>query len=67
MRISTLSIQQQSIRTMLEQQSALVKTQQQISSGERLTKPSDDPVAAQRMLELDAALQRTEQYQTNAN
>jgi flagellar hook-associated protein 3 FlgL len=35
---------------MLDQQSALLKTQQQVSTGRRITVPSDDPVAAARAL-----------------
>ncbi|MCX4187361.1 flagellar hook-associated protein FlgL [Methylophaga sp. OBS4] len=67
MRISTNQIQQQSVNAMLRQQSELVKTQLQISTGERLQSPSDDPVAAVRILGLERDLNLTEQYMSNAD
>lgn len=67
MRISTNYIQQQSVEAMLRQQTELAKTQQQVSTGERLLTPSDDPVAAVRILGIERDLNLTEQYQGNAD
>lgn len=67
MRISTNYIQQQSVDAMLRQQTELAKTQQQVSTGERILSPSDDPVAAVRVLGIERDLNLTEQYQSNAD
>ncbi|MBB5320348.1 flagellar hook-associated protein FlgL [Marinobacter oulmenensis] len=45
----------------------LLETQQQISTGKKVNKPSDDPVAAARILKLDQELRRVETYERNAN
>jgi len=47
--------------------SNLVDTQQQISTGKKVNKPSDDPVAAARILKLDQELKRVDTYERNAN
>lgn len=44
----------------------LQQTQEQISTGKRVNRPSDDPVAAARILKLDQEVARIEQYQRNA-
>jgi flagellar hook-associated protein 3 FlgL len=67
MRISTNFIQQQSVDAMLRQQTELAKTQQQVSTGERIQTPSDDPVAAVRILGIERDLNLTQQYQGNAD
>ncbi|HSH71447.1 MAG TPA: flagellar hook-associated protein FlgL [Methylophilaceae bacterium] len=52
MRISTNTIYQAGINKIGALQSEQAKLQQQISTGKRITSPSDDPVAAARVLEL---------------
>jgi flagellar hook-associated protein 3 FlgL len=66
MRISTTYIQQQSIDAMLRQQTELAKTQEQVSTGQRILSPSDDPIAAVRVLGIERDLNLIEQYQSNA-
>ncbi len=66
MRISTAGMQQQAINAILDQQSELARTQLQIASGRRISKPSDDPIGSQRILELDAVLERLGQFRINA-
>jgi len=66
MRISTNYIQQQSVDAMLAQQKELAKTQLQVSTGERLQSPSDDPVAAVKILGLERDISVNEQYIANA-
>lgn len=66
MRISTTYIQQQSVDAMLRQQTELAKTQQQVSTGQRILSPSDDPIAAVRVLGIERDLNLIEQYQSNA-
>ncbi len=65
MRVSTNYSHQVSVNGMLDQQSKLTKTQAQLSSGKQLSSPSDDPVAASRILELKQSVGLTEQYQDN--
>lgn len=65
MRISTSMFYRQGTTAIQESQSNLVRTQLQLSSGERVLTSADDPVAASRLLELDAVAARTEQYQRN--
>jgi len=45
----------------------LIDTQEKVSSGKRVNKPSDDPVAAARIAHLDASLSRLDQYKSNSD
>jgi len=65
MRISTTQIYRQGIEAFTQQQSKLAKLQQQISTGVRITKPSDDPAASARILDLQESVSVREQYQSN--
>ncbi|MET0282582.1 MAG: flagellar hook-associated protein FlgL [Steroidobacteraceae bacterium] len=65
-RISTASIHSYGIAEMMRQQVALSKTQAQISSGQRVQTPADDPVAATRILGLERAQSQLDQYGRNA-
>lgn len=67
MRISTRQIYTQGIEAFQQQQQKLAKLQQQISSGVRLNKPSDDPASASRVLELEQDVSVNLQYQANIN
>jgi flagellar hook-associated protein 3 FlgL len=67
MRISTSLMFQQGVNAMLDQQTALAKTQQQLATGQRILKPSDDPSASTRVLELDQLIDTTQQYQRNSD
>ena len=66
MRLSTSQIFQQSVSAMLSKQAELAKTQQQLSTGEKILSPSDDPDAATRILDLNQIIDTTSQYQRNA-
>ena len=65
MRISTAQIYQQGVEAFGNQQVKLAKLQQQISTGIRLTRPSDDPAASSRVLELEQSVSLQQQYQVN--
>lgn len=65
MRVSSIQIFQQGIEAFGKQQSKLSVLQQQISSGVKLTKPSDDPAASSRVLELEQTVSLLEQYNVN--
>jgi len=67
MRIGTYQLQQQALNAMLDQQSRLAKTQQQVSTGQRLVTPSDDPAAASQALDLERMRETLKQYQKNAD
>jgi flagellar hook-associated protein 3 FlgL len=45
----------------------LAKIQEQISTGERLPVPSDDPASTARIMAIDEYLESTQQYQKNAD
>ncbi len=66
MRISTSWIFQQGVNAMLEQQTALAKTQQQLATGKRILTPGDDPSASSRVLELGQLIDTSKQYQRNS-
>lgn len=65
MRISSVQIFSQGLRAFNTQQEKISILQQQISTGNRLTKPSDDPAAAARTLELEQTVSVNEQYNIN--
>ncbi|MCG6966511.1 MAG: flagellar hook-associated protein FlgL [Chromatiaceae bacterium] len=67
MRISTSQMFQQSVDAMLARQRELSQTELQVASGKRILRPSDDPSAAVRVLDLKEAQQRLSQYQRNAD
>lgn len=62
MRISTVTMFEQSTQSMNRQQSDLMRVSQQIASGRRVVNPSDDPQAASRAIGVDQAKAVTEQY-----
>jgi len=66
LRLSTQSLYQQGLGSLLARQAEMARTQQQLSSGVKLTQAKDDPVGmatAQRLDHLKAALT---QYDSNA-
>lgn len=65
MRISTNTLFDRGVARMGEQQTALAKTQQQVSTGKRLIAPSDDPVASARALEVTNAQEINAKYAIN--
>lgn len=65
MRISTSQIYRQGIEAFHQQQSKLSVLQQQISTGTRINKPSDDPVASSKLLELEQTVSLNMQFQVN--
>jgi flagellar hook-associated protein 3 FlgL len=65
MRISTNTIFEKGTARMGELQTGLAKTQQQVSTGRKLTSPSDDPVASARAMEVTNAQEINEKYATN--
>ncbi len=66
-RISSQQVFSSGINRLQELNANLNNTQQQISTGKRVNKPSDDPVAAARILKLDQELSRVKTYERNVN
>jgi len=67
MRVSTAYFTQRGLTSILEQQARLADIQEQVSSGKRLLRPSDDPTGAAQILRLEQSLSVTNQYQRNAD
>ena len=67
MRVSSAQIFQQSVEAMLERQRELSETELQVASGKRILRPSDDPSGSVRILDLNEAQKRLDQYQRNAD
>ncbi|MGB0466189.1 MAG: flagellar hook-associated protein FlgL [Pontibacterium sp.] len=65
MRISTRQSFLSSVDNMQNSQSKLADLQNQISTGKKLNKPSDDPVAAAQVVKLNRELAQIEKYQDN--
>lgn len=66
--MNRISLQQaftQGLRGILNVQSQLFKTQDQVSSGKRVLTPADDPVAASRILQLEQSSSEITQYKKN--
>lgn len=65
MRVSTDQTQQAAVNAMLEQQAKLSNVQQQVATGSKITKPSDNPVDAAKVVNLRDILSKTDQYKSN--
>ncbi len=65
MRISTSLIYRRGVQPINDHLSKLVKVQEQISSGRKILKPSDDPTNSARLMELHKQVQLNEQYGRN--
>jgi flagellar hook-associated protein 3 FlgL len=65
MRISTSMMYQQSLSTMLNQQSELAKTQSEVNTGLRISVPSDDPAGSAQVVALSHILAGNDQYTAN--
>lgn len=62
MRISTITMFEQSLNSMASQQASFLKISQQIASGSRVVNPSDDPQAASRAVGVAQAAAVNQQY-----
>jgi len=66
MRVSTAYIFDQNLSAMLNKQAELSKTQLQVSTGNRILNPSDDPAGSVQILNLQREVSLSEQYLANA-
>ena len=67
MRISTNQMHQGAMDAMSKQHGKLSRTQQQVATGQKIFKPSEDPVAASRVVNMKDTLASVEQQQSNIN
>lgn len=67
MRISTSQIFQQGLNGILQQQARLSQTQLQLSTGKRINSPSDDPIGAARLQELERNIALQDVYDRNTS
>ncbi len=65
MRISTQQVFSIANTSMQRANEAISKTQQQLSTGQRILTPADDPVAATKVIKLQEDIARIEQYGNN--
>lgn len=65
MRISTSMIHANAVSSLMKRQTDLSKTQSEVASGLRVQKPSDDPVAAVKILQLQQTQLANTQFGTN--
>jgi flagellar hook-associated protein 3 FlgL len=65
MRVSNDTLRMAFLNALETAQRRILDTQTQVSTGRRINKPSDDPVASARIADLDASLARLDQYQAN--
>jgi flagellar hook-associated protein 3 FlgL len=67
MRVSTSQFYNNSNVQLQGRQSDLLRVQEQLATGKKILKPSDDPNAAQRVLGIDESVKRVDQFQRNAD
>ncbi|WP_166425007.1 flagellar hook-associated protein FlgL [Paraglaciecola sp. 20A4] len=67
MRISTGQLYDRSIRAVLKNQDELSDVQQQLSTGKKLLRPSDDPVGTAQVIRLTEEIDLIAQYNKNNN
>jgi flagellar hook-associated protein 3 FlgL len=65
-RITTTMLQRNLLADLNRNTDALSRTQDKLSSGKEITRPSDDPAGTSQALSLRASLGSTQQYQRNA-
>lgn len=67
MRISSLQVFNIADKNMARINKQVIDTQEQMSTGRRVLSPSDDPVAATKIMQITQELEITDQYQKNIN
>jgi flagellar hook-associated protein 3 FlgL len=67
MRISTGQLYDRTIQSVLDNQANLSDVQQQLASGKKLLRPSDDPVGTAQVIRLTEEIELINQYKKNSN
>ncbi len=66
-RISSQQVFEGGVNRLQDLNASLQKTQEQVSTGKKVNRPSDDPVAAARILKLDQEVAQVNQFQRNVD
>ncbi|MGY4516893.1 flagellar hook-associated protein FlgL [Lysobacter sp. HA18] len=66
MRISTAGLYQQGLTALMRRQTDVAKTQQQLATGNKLTRAADDPAGAAQAQRIDYAVSQLDQYDKGA-
>lgn len=66
-RVSTTNLFEQGLSAIADRQRGLLDVQQQVSTGRRVARPSDDPIAAGRILDVTQSQAVSEQFVRNAD
>ena len=67
MRLSTAAMHRNSIDAILEQQTLMARTQQQVTSGKKFETAAEDPIGATRAAVLDRTVADNKQFDRNSN
>ena len=67
MRISTAQLHEQGLISMLDRQTELAYTQQQLSTGKRILSPADDVLGTTQVLALQQVIDSHQQYSRNTD
>jgi len=67
MRVTNTSIQEAWLQALATTQARLARTQNQVSTGLRFSRPAEDPVGAVQVLDLNRALSQSSQFSRNAD
>ena len=67
MRMSTVQIFQQGVNNLLDRQSDVTKTQEQLAAGKRILNAGEDPAGTVRILNITSDLARVDAYQRNTD
>lgn len=67
MRVTNNMLANQTLFNVRRSLSSFLRIQEEMTTGRRVNKPSDDPIAVQRGLQYRTALERIEQFRTNIN
>ncbi|MEG3766907.1 flagellar hook-associated protein FlgL [Alteromonas sp. 14N.309.X.WAT.G.H12] len=65
MRITTNQIYDQNIRAIMDNQKDMTQTQEALSTGKKINRPSDDPVGAASVIRITEQLDKLTQFQRN--
>jgi flagellar hook-associated protein 3 FlgL len=66
MRVSSSTLHQDAVSTMMRAQAQLARTQNQVATGKRVQTPADDPAGAVHIIELQRQLAASSQYGVNS-
>ncbi|HTT10213.1 MAG TPA: flagellar hook-associated protein FlgL [Burkholderiaceae bacterium] len=64
-RVSTSSLFANGTASIMQAETAMLATQQQLSSGKKINSPSDDPVGAAQVASINSTLSQFDQYKSN--